>query len=488
MLLSELLPDKPVGPVLIKGICEDSRMIQHGDLFCAIKGHHADGRDYISDAVQNGAAAIIGESPLPKLIKPLVPIYEVEGLRWRISEIASRFYGNPSEKLSVFAVTGTNGKTSFTQFMAQALRALKTKAGMIGTMGSGMPGALQEAGLTTPSAINIQRKLREFVDVGVNAVALEASSHGLVQGRLSNVNVDTAVFTNITHDHLDYHSSFEEYRKAKEKLFHIKSVRNAVINIDDDFAPLLIAKLDKAVRVVGFSLEKATDVSLLSACATVEGTALSVLIGTEVIEARLPLFGSFNVQNVLAVIAALIATGRNAVEIEAAIKRISPVPGRMEVLASAGKATIIVDYAHTPDALEKALCAVRDHFPGRLICCVFGCGGDRDKSKRYAMGQVASRFADRVFLTSDNPRSEDPNSIIKEIRAGVSGSDFYSNSDRKEAIRRAIGMALENEIVLVAGKGQEQYQELSVGRVKFSDHKVINDAISIDAISDAKGK
>lgn len=488
MMLRQLLPDMPVPAIAIQGICEDSRQVKSGDLFCAVAGERTDGRDYIAAAIGNGAAAVLGEAPLPELSHPLVPMVAVEGLRGRMSEIAGRFYGHPSEALSVFAVTGTNGKTSYSQLLAQALASATIKCGVIGTMGSGLPGALVDVGLTTPAAIDIQRKLREFVDAKCQAVVLEASSHGLVQGRLENVRVGTAVLTNITHDHLDYHRTFESYRKAKELLFHLGSVNNAVINLDDNFAPDLIAGLGGGVRVIGYSLEKETDVSLIEAVATDRGIEVSISVLNDIVKAQLPLLGLFNVQNVLAVIATLVSMGWRTSQIEVALKKLSPVAGRMDVLRRAGQPTVIVDYAHTPDALEKALCAVREHFPDHLISCVFGCGGDRDGSKRPMMGQVSSRFADRVVLTSDNPRSEKPESIIGEILAGIDGVDLHVHVDRSEAIREAIHLASENEIVVIAGKGHEDYQELASGKVPFNDYGVIDEVMSSGAVTDDEEK
>ena len=488
MMLRELLPDTSVPDIAIQGICEDSRRVKSGDLFCAVAGEQTDGRDYIAAAIGNGAAAVLGEAPLPEMPSPLVPMVAVEGLRGRLSEIAGRFYGHPSEALSVFAVTGTNSKTSFTQLLAQALSGGSAKCGLIGTLGSGVLGALVEPGLTTPAAIDIQRKLREFVDSGCEAVVLEASSHGLEQGRLGNIRVGTAVLTNITHDHLDYHGTFKSYRKAKERLFHIDSVSSAVINLDDEFASDLSAGLGGGVRVIGYSLKKKTDVSLIEAVATGFGVEFSVSVYNDIIKARLPLFGLFNVQNVLAVIATLVSIGWCTSKIEASLENLSPVTGRMDVLRRAGKPTIIVDYAHTPDALEKALSAVREHFPHHHVSCVFGCGGDRDSSKRPIMGQVASSLADRVVLTSDNPRSENPESIIREIQGGVKGADLHVNVDRAEAIREAIYLASGNEILVIAGKGHEDYQELALGRVPFSDYEVIDEVMSAGAVKNDEEK
>ena len=488
MILRQLLPGMSVPAIVIQGICEDSRRVKRGDLFCAVAGELTDGRDHIAAAIGNGAAAVLGEAPLPSMSNPPVPMVAVKGLRRRLSEIASHFYGHPSEALSVFAVTGTNGKTSFTQLLAQALSSAGVKCGIIGTMGSGVLGTLVEPGLTTPAAIDMQRKLRELVGSGCEAVVLEASSHGLVQGRLGNVKVGTAVLTNITHDHLDYHRTFESYRKAKELLFHIDSVSNAVINLDDQFAPDLVAGLDEGVRVIGFSLKKETDVFLVEATPTNFGVDVSVSVSGDLIKARIPLFGLFNVQNVLAVIATLVSIGWRTPKIEASLGSLSPVAGRMDVLRRVGQPTIVVDYAHTPDALEKALSAVREHFPNHHVSCVFGCGGDRDSSKRPVMGRVASRFAERVVLTSDNPRSEDPESIIREIQAGVEGVDLHVDANRAKAIREAIHLAFGNEIIVIAGKGREDYQELASGRVPFSDYVIIDEVMSAGVVTNGEEK
>ncbi|MBT4161485.1 MAG: UDP-N-acetylmuramoyl-L-alanyl-D-glutamate--2,6-diaminopimelate ligase [Gammaproteobacteria bacterium] len=484
MMLSELIRDSAVPEITFRGISDDSRSTQPGDVFCAVTGDNFDGRRFVDDAVSKGAVAVLCDPPG---MEAVVPVVEVEGLRERLGELASRAYGEPSREIEVIAVTGTNGKTSFTHLLAQALVRLDMKTGLIGTMGHGLPGELIRPGLTTPPAVDMQQRIRELVDGECCAVVLEASSHGLVQGRLDGSFVDTAVFTNLTHDHLDYHESLPSYQDAKSLLFGFGSLSNAVVNLDDDFSGDLISRLSPQLRLVRFSRkDTAAEVYCRRARCTKEGLGISVSVANEVIEAQLPLYGLFNVENVLAVVATLVAMDVSAAEIELALTSLTPVAGRMDVVSRAGAPTLIVDYAHTPDALEKCLEAARDHFGVGLVHCVFGCGGDRDRDKRPMMGEIAARLADRVVLTSDNPRSENPDLIIEQIRGGMESDQASSIADRRQAIAAAIADAGPEDVVLVVGKGHEDYQELGTGRVPFSDYEVIGQ--SLDAWSHGRGE
>lgn len=475
MMLSEIVKEQTVPEIEIFGIKDDSRQVVAGDLFLAFQGETVDGRDYLNEAIQNGAVAAVCDAPAPAMAT--IPVIPMEQLSNRSGVYASRFYGQPSDLMTIIAVTGTNGKTSFTHLMSDALGANEINCGLIGTMGHGRPGALKNPGLTTPPAVELQRRLNDLVSDGCEVAVLEASSHGIVQHRLSGCAVDIAVLTNITHDHLDYHKTMEAYRAAKEQLFHLPGLRSAVVNRDDDYAEALISRLPDAVDCIDFSMAEssAAKVWLEQVSMHAQGMRISLVCLDERVKAEVPLFGSFNVQNVLAVAATLVAMGWSGAEIERALVRLRPVAGRMEVLRDAGKPTVIVDYAHTPDALEKVLAAIREHYPvGRLIT-VFGCGGDRDSAKRPIMGEIASRLSDHVIVTSDNPRSEDPLLIIEHIVAGVNG-DYSVQADRAAAIHEALSGAEEDDIVLIAGKGHEDYQELATGRVRYSDFDVIDEA------------
>lgn len=490
MMLSELINESiEAHDVEIMGISDDSRLIQQGYLFCAVKGEQFDGRNFVSGAIKAGAAAIVSDVPAPVLPDMSVPVLEVEFLQEKLGDYASRFYGDPSRNVTVIAVTGTNGKTSFTHMLAQAMNSSGMSCGLIGTMGFGVPGRLREAGLTTPAAVDLQRRIKELVNAGCEVVALEASSHGLRQGRLNGTAVDVAVLTNVTHDHLDYHNTITEYRKAKQTLFCFESLQQAVINLDDDFSGELIAGLNENVGVVGFSLDsKTAEVLLHSIVYTEFGIEAKFKIANNPVEVKVPLFGLFNLQNVLAVAATLFSLDWTVKDIERALSALTPIAGRMDVVRREGKPTIFIDYAHTPDALEKSLSAIREHFPGTRVCCLFGCGGDRDTDKRSIMGAIASTLADRVVLTSDNPRSEDPQSIINAIREGVTTKELVVLVDRREAILNAIGAARAGEVVLIAGKGHEDYQELDSGRVPFSDYAVIREALDLMIVPVTHGK
>jgi len=487
MMLSEVIREKvmPVD-VQVNGISDDSRRTRPGDLFCAVTGESHDGRAYVDDAIAAGAVAVLCDPPV---LEAPVPVIGIEGLRCRLGEFAGRVLGHPGSAIEVIAVTGTNGKTSFTHLLAQALSEIDWKTGLVGTMGHGTPGRLRRPGLTTPPAVDLQYRLKELVDDGCSAVVLEASSHGLVQDRLGGVEIDTAVFTNITHDHLDYHESFSSYQAAKRRLFEFESIRNAVINLDDDFSASLIEQLRADLNIVRFSRDDSSaDVHATRIDCTPDGLELGICVGDDLVEVKLPLFGRFNVENVLAVVATLVAMNINLRDMESALGALTPVAGRMDLVKRAGKPTFIVDYAHTPDALEKCLQAVRDHFDGCRVHCVFGCGGDRDRDKRPMMGEIAARLSSRVVLTSDNPRSEDPLSIIEDIRAGMAAGAVESCPDRGQAIEAAVAGAEKDDVVLVAGKGHEEYQELGDGRIAFSDYEAIEESLKRWPANNGRGE
>ncbi|HET8729914.1 MAG TPA: UDP-N-acetylmuramoyl-L-alanyl-D-glutamate--2,6-diaminopimelate ligase [Moraxellaceae bacterium] len=464
----------------VSAIVIDSRAVHSGVLFVALRGITRDARDLIPDAIRAGAAAVFaeqGDAWLDSTVIDGVPVIVVPHLAQELGGIASRFYGEPSQHLDVLAVTGTNGKTSVANLAAGALVQLGRHAGVLGTLGNGLFGHLEKSTHTTLDALLLQDMLARFVDRGADSVALEASSHGLVQGRLNGTAIDVAIFTNLTRDHLDYHGNMDSYAAAKSLLFRWPTLKAAVINVDDAAGARYAADIAPGVRLLRYSQQAATDADIraLSVKPTLAGLAIQVATPEGECALEVPLLGRFNVSNLLAVLGGLMALGLPLADVAAALRQARPVPGRME--AFHGKhPTVVVDYAHTPDALEKVLSSLREHAQGHLVC-VFGCGGDRDAGKRPEMGAIASRLADHVVVTSDNPRSEDPAVIIAQIMEGA-GKGAHVEADRRVAIRKAILAAGQNDIVLVAGKGHEDYQEIAGVRHPFSDVHEVRSAVA----------
>ncbi|MDD5247626.1 MAG: UDP-N-acetylmuramoyl-L-alanyl-D-glutamate--2,6-diaminopimelate ligase [Rhodocyclaceae bacterium] len=454
--------------VAATSLCLDSRRVAPGDVFVAFKGQRGDGRAHIRQAVERGAAAVLYEAgevaPIP------VPHCAVENLDRLAGEVAHLVYGRPSERLWLAGVTGTNGKTSVSQWIAQALNALGAKCAVIGTLGNGFPGALAESPNTTPDAVALHRLLAQFVAQGASSCAMEVSSIGLDQGRINGAAFKVAVFTNLTRDHLEYHGDMDAYSAAKERLFDLPGLEAAVVNLDDPFGARLAQQLGGRIRTIGYTLagnRRAADV-LAAEDLVMTPTGLAFTVDRVRIEA--PVVGRFNAANLLAVIGALLAGGAKLADIARALRRIAPPPGRMQAVGGAGEPLVVVDYAHTPDALEQALQALRETAAARggKLVCIFGCGGDRDAGKRPLMGAAAERLADCVVLTSDNPRSEDPLAILAAIRSGMKGQPLIE-ADRAAAIRDAVAAAAASDVVLLAGKGHEPYQEVAGARQPFSD-------------------
>lgn len=463
-------------------ITADSRKVQAGALFLAYPGVHSDGRNYIAQAIQAGAAAVAWESK-DFAWNPAWQVANVgvSGLKDQVSEIAAEYYGQPSQKLSMVGVTGTNGKTSVSQWIAQALTVVGQKTAVIGTIGNGFVDAQNEASNTTPDAILLQGMLADFATQGAKAVAMEVSSHGLHQGRVNSVKFDVAVLTNLSRDHLDYHETMEEYAAAKELLFTWPGLGMSVINADDAFGQRIAAKLkaqSQSLLTYGVTQGdvRATDLKLHQHGLTMQVTTPQ---GDATVNA--PVLGRFNAYNVLAVLATLLALKVSLTDAVAAIAKIKPVAGRMQQFGGDGKPLVVVDYAHTPDALEKVLSTLREQAQGKLIC-VFGCGGDRDAGKRPLMGRVAAKLADSVIVTSDNPRSEDPANIIAQVVNAVDGV-YLVEPDRAAAIKQAVQSASRGDIVLVAGKGHEDYQEIAGVKTPFSDA-----AVALAALNDYETK
>ena len=473
--------------ISVTGIQNDSRKVATGELFLALPGTITDGGRYIAQAIEQGAAAVLidtavvdsastklssasGNSPAPSI--------EIENLSSQTGEIAARFYDEPSQSLNVIAITGTNGKTSCGRIIAELAEYSDKKCLVIGTTGNGFSGQLEKASHTTPDAIEIQKLLAWGRDQRAEMVSMEVSSHGLEQNRLSGVCVSTAVFTNLTRDHLDYHGSMQSYGDAKQKLFSLPNLSHAVINIDDQFGRELLNSLPDSVNGLSYSLVS-EDATLYAR--RIENTkGICADIETPWGNGRIAcsLLGEFNLSNCLAAIGALCVSGFALEKVLAGIKTLKPIEGRMESFGGELQPTVIVDFAHTPDALEKALIQIRQICNGNLIC-VFGCGGDRDKGKRPLMGEIADRLCDQVILTDDNPRNENPNLITDEIVAGLGAKEKLTViHDREASITRAINSAQSGDYVLIAGKGHEQTQQYQNESVWFCDREVVQRILS----------
>ena len=450
----------------------DSRRVRNGDVFVAYPGSRSDGRTFIAAAIAAGAAAVLWErTGFDWPAQWQVPNVGIPGLREVAGEVAALAAGEPARQLLMVGVTGTNGKTSCSHWIAAALSAAGRRTAVVGTLGQGFAGALEDSANTTPDALALHALLARFRDQGAAAVAMEASSHGLVQGRLSGARFDIALFTNLTRDHLDYHGDMERYGEAKARLFDWPGLEYAVINVDDAFGRRLVERLaGRRTSVLTYGMTGGA----------IAGTRLDLHRFGLDLEIRTPwgeglvrsrMFGAHNAANLLGVLGTLIAADVPFGQALDALTRLAPVEGRMQAMGGGGKPLVVVDYAHTPDALEQALQALRAHFgTGRLIC-VFGCGGERDAGKRPLMGAAASRLADHVVITSDNPRGEDPAAIIAAIAAGAR-PPFVAEPDRAQAIATALAAAQRDDIVLIAGKGHERYQELAGVRQPFSDAAV----------------
>jgi UDP-N-acetylmuramoyl-L-alanyl-D-glutamate--2,6-diaminopimelate ligase len=455
---------------MIERLSSDSRRCAPGVAFLAYPGAAADGRTHISDALRRGAAAVLWEEAgFVWRDEWRVPNVAVRDLKRRAGGLAHEFYGRPSEPLWVCGVTGTNGKTSCSQWIAAALSAQGTRTGVIGTLGAGFPGALAEGTNTTPDALEVHRILKDFLTQGARAVAMEVSSHGLVQGRVNGVAFDCALFTNLSHDHLDYHGTMDAYAEAKAQLFDTPGLRAAVVNLDDIAGVRIAQRLEgRPLRLIGYSLSGARNGADYIAAVRVAPGEMEVESTWGRATVTVNQLGRFNMANALGVLGCLVAFGLPFADAARLLATLPPVPGRMERIGDAP--LVVIDYAHTPDALEKVLQALRPTAAARggKLLAVFGAGGDRDAAKRPLMGEVVARLTDAAVVTSDNPRSEDPLTIIAQIEAGMSGNHVVV-PDRAKAIESAIGRAHPDDVILIAGKGHENYQEIGGRRMPFSD-------------------
>lgn len=477
VLLEGIVPDVP--DVKVSDLQLDSRQIAPGQLFVALPGQHHDGRNFIREAVAGGAAAVIAEPPLPAGLDAAgVPVVAIEGLARRLGGLAARFFGEPAGAMAVLGVTGTNGKTTCTRLVAQLLRRCGQRCGVIGTLGATLGDDIAAALNTTPDAIALQRQLAEWRDAGVDSVAMEVSSHALDQGRVDGLTFRVAMFTNLSRDHLDYHGSMAAYGQSKMKLFLSPQLDEAVINLDDPFSATLLANLPDTVRpwTCSSTGRAEADIRVVRADFHNAGVRADVLTPWGEGSFDSPLPGDFNLANVTGAIAAAVCLGAPLQPVLAAVSELQPVPGRMELVANACQIQVVIDYAHTPDALAQVLATLRPHVEGELHV-VFGCGGDRDPGKRPLMGEVACRLADRILLTSDNPRGEDPESILDAIEAGCD-RPVVREPDRARAICLALDQARPGDCVVIAGKGHEDYQVLGDRRLPFSDRACARDALA----------
>jgi UDP-N-acetylmuramoyl-L-alanyl-D-glutamate--2,6-diaminopimelate ligase len=460
------------------GVTADSRRVTSGDLFLAFPGLTVDGRDYIAQAIASGACAVIVEAGGGELPAATVPMMTASGVRGLAGFLADAIHGRPSEHVWMAGVTGTNGKTTISQWLARALCASDVKCGVIGTLGSGFPGVLTEGRHTTPDAPAVHQRIAELRKEGAKAVAMEVSSIGLHQGRVNGVHFDVAIFTNLSRDHLDYHGDMQSYAEAKADLFHM-GIGHAIVNLDDAFGVDLGRRMvARNTPVTGYTLVT-TNVDAVpgaqvlaadSVTTTSSGIRFIARWQDQQMQASVHLVATFNVSNLLAVMAALLVRGMSLEQAVRTCARLQPPEGRMQIVGGVGEPLVLIDYAHTPDALEKVLLAARDTARVRhgALIGLFGCGGDRDTGKRPIMADVASRICDQVWLTSDNPRTEDPQAILDQVAAGA-GDNARLELDRARAIENAITTASADDVVVLAGKGHENYQEVMGVRHPFAD-------------------
>ncbi|MEH7375756.1 MULTISPECIES: UDP-N-acetylmuramoyl-L-alanyl-D-glutamate--2,6-diaminopimelate ligase [Bacillaceae] len=461
----------------ITSIENDNRKVQKGSLFICIKGYTVDGHDFAESAVKNGAAAILAERPLSLD----VPVILVKDTTRAMAVLADTLYGQPTKKLHLIGITGTNGKTTTSHLIEKIMVDAGQKTGLIGTMYTKIAEKTIETKNTTPESLTLQKTFQQMVEAGVNTAVMEVSSHALDLGRVHGCDYDVAVFTNLTQDHLDYHKTMDEYKRAKSLLFaqlgntfdHHKP-KFAVLNADDPASDMY--SRSTAAHVITYGIDNKADIQAKNIQMTSSGTHFNLFVETEKFPIQMQLIGKFSVYNVLASIAASLVSGVEINEIIKSIESVEGVSGRFELVNAGQDFTVIVDYAHTPDSLENVLKTVQ-HFAKKRIFVIVGCGGDRDRTKRPLMAQIACQLATDPILTSDNPRSEDPLAILKEMEAGVEGEKYKIIPDRKEAIHTAIQQATTGDVILIAGKGHETYQIIGNVVHDFDDRLVAREAI-----------
>jgi UDP-N-acetylmuramoyl-L-alanyl-D-glutamate--2,6-diaminopimelate ligase len=470
--LSAISIDGPVDRE-ITGLRYDSRRVGPGNLFVAVRGSCFDGHSFIEQAVDKGAVAIVGEKPgLSKRATMIV----VPNSREALARLAATYYGDPSRRLKVIGVTGTNGKSTTTFLVKHLLERANQSTGLIGTVRYEIGERVLPAQRTTPESLDLQELLSQCVEAGCRNVVLEVSSHALSQGRASEIAFDVGAFTNLTQDHLDFHHGMKDYFEAKARLFdsvrdNQKKERAAVINIDDPYGQQLAARFGRDLPMISYGMGARAQFRASNFKVEMNGTSYQLNAKEKSYLVRLPLIGRFNVYNSLAALAVAHAIGADVRTSVLALANAPQIPGRLEAIPAKRQFHVFVDYAHTDDALLNVLRTCRDLHPNRLIL-VFGCGGNRDRTKRVLMGAVADQYADYTILTSDNPRKEDPEAIVRDIEAGFKRKNYEKIVDRKEAISRAIALAQPKDIVLIAGKGHEKYQEFGDHTIPFDDVEV----------------
>ena len=466
----------------VTGVAIDSREVESGNLFIAYKGSIDNGIDYIDEAIQRGASAIIIDE-LQEFNPKSIPVkyFRVTNLRKNAGHIISRFYGCPSKNINIVGVTGTNGKTTVSYIIAYANYKLKKNSAFIGTLGYGLFGQIETSKTTTPDAVTLHSLFSRW-ETQVDSVAMEVSSHALDQGRVEGTEFDMAVFTNLSRDHLDYHNNIEDYINAKFSLFEKRSLKNAVINIEDSYGAMLIDRLPTSVNIFAYSNNKSNlkfykrkNISFVY-CESIEiyANAKSITIQSPwgAVNVRVNLLGEFNVANILAAFTVLCVSGLSIDKVAEALSSFTGLPGRMEVFSSQDKPLIIIDYAHTPDALKKALTSLRDYCKGQLFC-IFGCGGGRDIGKRAQMGSIAESLSDHIVLTNDNPRDEPTDKIFSDILEGIQNkANVIVKPDRSDALITTFLEANKGDIILLAGKGHEVTQQIGANFIPFSDREL----------------
>ncbi|MFT7414422.1 MAG: UDP-N-acetylmuramoyl-L-alanyl-D-glutamate--2,6-diaminopimelate ligase [Methylophagaceae bacterium] len=494
MLLAGMFADPSVLTELnVTGLTLDSRQVQSDNLFVSLSVNNEQRTLYIKQALTLGANVVLfdanhvlTEQESAALVYANVKAYPIKKLADKVGEIAARFYGHPSLAMTVIAVTGTNGKTSVSQFIGQSLEFLGLPCGVIGTLGVGRLNNLQSSGMTTPDPISLQAALADLCQQAIKFVIIEASSHALEQGRLNSVDVDVAVLTNLSRDHLDYHQDMASYAAAKQRLFEMDNIKTAVINSDDDFGKLLltrlVAKNDLAFMTYSSLGQDAVTLKAQTIQATGDGLNFDLVGESSSSYIQSSILGRFNVDNLLATAASLLAINVSFDDVAKALVQCHSVDGRMQSYGGKQQPNLVIDFAHTPDALEQALKSLRVHLTNNgQIWCVFGCGGDRDVGKRAVMGQIAELYADKIVLTDDNPRSERPAAIVHDILSGIKQpQNVHIEHDRQQAIVYVVSLAKAEDIVLIAGKGHEQYQEVAGIKQPFSDAVVVKHILLAD--------
>lgn len=466
----------------ILDLVSDSREAGPGALFVALPGLRQDGRQFEADALARGAVALLrGGEQDRAFVEGDAVVLEVQDVRGILPQLATRFFDDPCRDLQLIGVTGTNGKSSVTHFIAQLLTAAGQPCGLIGTLGYGLPGQMRAASHTTPDTLRLFRELADMREQGAKAVAMEVSSHALDQNRIAGLKFAGAVFTNLTHDHLDYHGDMESYGRAKQQLFQWPGLGFAVLNLDDSFGRRLAKEWSLGGELLGYGLRDSASLLATDVIYHDKGLEAKVRYQGQVGILRCNLLGDFNLSNVLAAVGTLLTLGHPLEVILKCAENLRPVSGRMQPVRASAGPLVIVDYAHTPDALDQALRACLRHQPGQLWC-VFGCGGDRDRSKRPLMARAAARYSCHLVVTDDNPRTESPQQIVKDILAGVPAeAQPKVLHDREQAIAWAIEQADDKDIVLIAGKGHETYQEVQGERRPFDDVKVAQHYLNLRA-------